>query len=101
VNPKGPDMTNAASRCEGFSPLIDMSLDGELTEREAERVARHLASCARCARISRRRSALRNRMPRIRVPAPAALRGVIVESLEDRPVAPVVLLRPQGELVTS
>lgn len=94
-------MTNVPNRCEGFSPLIDMSLDGELSERETERVGRHVAACPRCSRIASRRASLRNRIARVRVAAPSGLAGSIAEALEVRPVAPVVLLRPAGELVTS
>ena len=93
-------MTMPPSRCEGFSPLIDMCLDGELSELEAERVKRHLDGCERCQRIASRRTKLRRKTAALVIPAPPGLAAAIVAEIE-RPVAPLALVQPTEEVATS
>jgi anti-sigma factor RsiW len=75
----------SAANCEGVSDLLEAFFDGELSAPERETVDRHVQDCAECrghlAELGVLRSRLRG-LPRYK--APAALRGRIKESLEEK-----------------
>ena len=95
ASPKGesPAMQQSRSHNE-FQLLISKSLDGELAQADAERLAAHLACCDSCQQEQRQQRLLQRVLRRDTVQAPVGLAQRIVAHVERQAEAEPVVVSP-------
>jgi anti-sigma factor RsiW len=85
--------------CQDVAALLAAWVDGELDERQRDRVGGHLAVCPPCAADAAEqreiRGLLRERAPELREAAPDALKGRLGHAAGRRPARPVPRATPR------